>query len=829
MACQAANLPDGAVVYPLVGTVNDASNALDQALPPPKTTKVNQQALECTMPMSFGSPEEMLQTCASRGTELAEIDCGPSFDFLENSSEEEFNAQYRVCQAAVQGIGTRSARYAACSLVDDCMPTGKCRDLSVLAEGGTLHQIDDFCNAERQDTTVTGTYYVDAGTQCVGPFTTHDALTSDASRIKTITMDEVPARQQECAATRGELYVLSCDADPSVYPQEDYERREMAQMQCADAVAEATTQDEFTAQCAAQEGCGPTGRCLFKPENSRVMAVPPVGAYDATDALKSIGDCTDEACTQVVIAPHYFDSVSGTWQRLQPGDSALGDYFLNENQIDRCALPMRYGKGLSSANPGGAQTLIPGAVPDMTVFSTCMERGDCEDLVHRLEGCATGDQSPYFQQTCSRPGLDLCELIDELHQRKTNGKQERTAPALARTCLRTKISKLHNGIKACAYSGKGSAEDFCKPWDPTYYPDDPHAAVQRAADASAEAYQQCRDDFNAVDDAAFERSCQVSEIDPSRPPCTLRSDTGDNMCAALAVMENHINTTMGYQAQANWQRVRNQTFPHIGCDRRTLQRLDDVPARCVARYNTGTTDASCMTQIDGAGNDADARTSCESAGCQYQPQRKAVTLLDVTNKFQDLQRARGDRTGNTLGFYAGTAAAAGHKGYELGHKLMGGTTDIEGNAAIAQARRETGEAQAAVQAAQDAEEQREWADNVHRRVDQYRMHHSEPSSLPPEPEAPNAHLARMRFNNAQAQEGASQFGEGGNAVEARPVTQQEAEASYQTAADQAAALDNAAAPSSLTQTDRVSGEGGDDADAEAEMDAEMDEAFIGGL
>ena len=847
MACQAANLPEGTVVYPLVGTVDGVYNALDQALPPPITMRTNEALPSCQASMSFGSLQDMSATCAAQQSELVDVQCSPSFEFSDDATHEEFAAQWAVCSDAVQGVEGQTAKFEACGRVPNCMPTGQCQDISMLMAGGTLQQLNDFCSAEQQGTPVTGAYYIDAGTQCVGPFTTHDAMTSDVARVKTISPEAVPARQQECAANRGELYVVSCDADPTVYPQEDRQMRQLGQIQCATAVSTATTMDEVKTLCAAQDGCVPTARCLFKPENSRTMAVPPATTYEATDSLKSIGDCTDEACTQVAIAPHYFDSNSGKWQRLQPGDSALGDYFLNENYRDSCQLPMRYGRALSPAIPGAAKVLIPNVIPDMTVFSTCMERGDCEDLVHRLEGCATGNQSAYFNQTCHRPGFDLCDIVDELHQRKTNGKQERTAPAVSRTCLRTKISKIHNGVKACAFANKGSAEDFCKPWDPAYQPDDKTETVKRASDASAAAFQQCKDDFNALDDEAFERMCQVTEIVPMAPPCTFRSDVGDNLCAELQVMDNYISTTMGYQAQANWQRVKQQTYPHIGCDKLPLQRLEDAPARCVAKFNApapGTTDESCMRHIDSAASDADARKNCTDAGCQYQPQRDAVTLLNVTNRFTDLANARMAESGNSLGFYGGFTVAAAHKGYETLHKLTGGTTDVETNAIIAQGRREDREAQAAEEEAQNLAEQQARSARIDQNIAAWRAANPEQSALRPEPTmgdwkpsytgpepAPTTHpvnsrLARMQYANAQAQASAAELGDGGNAVTVRPETQQEVQASYETANAQASSLDGATVQiDSISTTEHTSGDG--EFDAEAETDLMEDELITG--
>ena len=171
------------------------------------------------------------------------------------------------------------------------------------------------------------------------------------------------------------------------------------------------------------------------------------------------------------------------------------------------------------------------------------------------------------------------------------------------------------------------------------------------------------------------------------------------------------------------------------------------------------------------------------------------------------------------------------------------TTDVETNAIIAQGRREDREAQAAEEEAQNLAEQQARSARIDQNIAAWRaanqtigirpeptMGDWKPSYTGPEP-APTTHpvnsrLARMQYANAQAQASAAELGDGGNAVTVRPETQQEVQASYETANAQASSLDGATVQiDSISTTEHTSGDG--EFDAEAETDLMEDELITG--
>ncbi len=643
MAC-ADKVPQDAHVFHATGTPTQFSNLLDKALPVPRTIAANSRHRMACGVAVYGSMEDMQYTCQAGGGFVSSMECIPDLEILTTKTDAEVHAQAAICEQAVVEEGDVFARHERCSAVANCEPSGKCRDQNVLESSNKLAQ--SLCDATISIATVPDSYYIDTGAQCVGPFTTYDVRAGDLPGIvaQEGTVDEM---RERCESERGELVTIQCSPKPEAFdpsgPTSDDEFTALVQKCSALVPSDGGDPDEVQRLCRADKDCTPTAQCVFKPELKRTMAVPPNAQYDADDTLRTIGDCVDEQCSKVVVAPHSFDEQTGAWKRLDPDENALTDYFLYESAQFRCWPSARYVRRNTINDPPEPVTVDDGVVT-MSATASCPERGDCADFVHRIDTCASDSSYNLYQQTsCYDPYVPVCDVVNELH-----GLDDRTDPALARTC--TRMGTLKNlGVMSCAYNqdeGPPDPETFCLPWNPNFTST---SSVQAATDASADAYRLCVADRNKVNAEAFERACAVSEIKPTditlaEPPCVVRSATGDNLCTALETMDAHITQNMGHDQKDHWQRVKHRTYQNIGCDVDVLRRLPAVPARCVANFDEDDdAQAQCDALIQGTDSEDVARGNCEgdaTVKCTYQPSRDAATLLDVTNGFTDLPFAR---------------------------------------------------------------------------------------------------------------------------------------------------------------------------------------------
>ena len=457
------------------------------------------------------------------------------------------------------------------------------------------------CAAHTYTTPVEGEFYIETDNTCVGPFTTYK--NSPAQLAQALDgVNTLNDAYRECAQLRGQLVSNGCTPTLEYTRGEGLTLGEFRDKQGVCSTLVDPRDDLATARtkCSADTDCAFNLSCDFSVYGNPTVVVPGPQKYPATDALRAIGECVDPNCEQVVLRPHIFDAETGLWKYATIDRDSLSDY-AGVDAPPACQFDPQYfdrSLGFSRAVTEDDKSVAT----DFSMFSRCVERGDCREMIERISVCAQDYNGSLPMAACDSK-LRMCDYVDELH-----GMPGPTAPSVRSACTRVRDGKQNNRDICMEFSpifadDTPDPEDFCMLLNPKFDEAAHGYKYMKDPNASEDNYANCLMDAQRLTAEEFSRICHVAEIKLANPalveaPCLGHTPAGVDLCESIQTIDEYVATSTGHATKAEWAGIKARVYPLLGCD---VQPLRDVAAR------------------DGV---------------------DAFTLMDITNGFRDYNKAR---------------------------------------------------------------------------------------------------------------------------------------------------------------------------------------------